>query len=157
MAISSSSFALGVAQADGRRECVETHVDSAGLMYMFSYLSDPSADNQAILVQHAARLLDRIKEIELYLAVFVLPWDYVLVHTTNNDLAAFVREQYRTAIRETLAMVAKRILEWIANGRFSDTQVRTAFGLGLVEWLLLKGKMETLVTDYDAVQAAAGE
>lgn len=157
MAIVSSTFALGVVQSDGRRECVERHTDSEGVVHIRSYLSSPSDDNQAIMTARAVRILDHLKDSELQRAIFVLPWNYVLVHTTNNELAAYVRQLYRNSTREILALVAKRILEWINNGRFTDTQVRTAFGLDAVSWTLLKTKMQDLVAKYEAVKAAEGE
>lgn len=100
-----------------------------------------------------AEMLDR----ELEYCVFDGTWDFVLKYATNNQLAAFVRECYRNERREILARIARRILEWITNGRFTDTQVRNAFELTVTQWNTLKAKMQVLADSLNTIEAAVGE
>lgn len=158
MSIVSSAFVLdSYAQKDGRKYCREVHTDIQGKQHLFEYLSTVGADNAAILSARATKLGENLKAAELYYAVFSGPWDYVLVWATNAELAAYVRRIYKESNKETLAKAAARILEWISKGRFTDTQVRGAFGLNSEQLTTLKAKMQTLVNNYNAVETVAGE
>ena len=157
MSIVSSTFELEPVQADGLRFCVEKYTLSSGEIVTVEYKSRVTDDNAAILAARSPVLFNLLIDAELFKAVYVEPWNYVLVHATNAQLSAFVREIYRNGSKAELALAAKRILEWITNGRFTDTQVRTAFGLTAGQWTTLKTKMTTLVNNYNAVNNAVGE
>jgi hypothetical protein len=157
MPIVTSTFSLGHAQKDGRKYSVESHTDHAGVVHQAEYLSAVSENNNAVMLARALVIAEQLKNTELNYAIFEAPWDYVLQWATNSDLSAWVRAEYKTASKDVLALIAKRILEWITNGRFTDTQVRTVFGLTSPQWTTLKGKMQTLVNNYVAVDLAVGE
>jgi len=157
MSIISSVFDLGSIQRDGRRYCIERHTDHLGIVHVVEYLAEAAANHTTIMNTRALRIAEELKEEELKYAVFDAPWDYVLQWTTNNELAVWVREKYKQDKNGTLALIASRILEWIANGRFTDTQVRNAFGLSAAQWTTLKAKMQTLVDNNLVVQSAVGE
>lgn len=157
MPIASSTFTLGPAQSDGRRWCVERHTDHAGVVRVVEYLAAVGTDNTAVMNARAVQLAAALKEAELQYAITTAPWDYTLGWATLAELAATVREQYKTASKADLAALAARILEWIANGRFTDVQVRNAFGLNASQWTTLKNKMTTLVTNQQAINSATGE
>jgi len=155
--IISSTFELDSgAQIDGRRYCREFHTDHLGAVHRFEYLSG-NINNAQVLADRAVRLVENLKERELAYAVYDAAWNYSLQWATNTDLSAWVRERYKNAAKDDLARIAKRILEWITNGRFTDAQVRGAFGLTSGQWTTLKTKMESLVASYDVVQTAVGE
>ena len=80
-----------------------------------------------------------------------------LKHQTIAQLAARIREKYRSANKERLAKIARLILNGILADDFTDLQVRNAFGLTAGQWTTLKSKMQTLVANQDAVNIAAGE
>lgn len=80
-----------------------------------------------------------------------------LKHQTAAQFAARLRERYRNASEGECARIAAWILRHIANGDFTDLQVRNAFGLTAGQWTTLKAKMQALVDNYSAVQAARGE
>ena len=80
-----------------------------------------------------------------------------LKHQTAPQFATRLRERYRSASREECARIASWILRHIANGDFTDLQVRNAFGLTAGQWTTLKAKMQALVDNYNAVQLAQGE
>ena len=157
MPITSSTYTLGPVQADGRRYCEERHTDHTGFVHVIEYLASVGVDPAAVLAARATALPEIFKERELRYAVFDAPWDYALQWANNSDLSAWVRAAYKSESRETLAKIAKRILEWITNGRYTDAQVRAAFSLTSAQWTTLKNKMIALVADYDAVQVAVGE
>lgn len=80
-----------------------------------------------------------------------------LQHQTPAQFAARLREKYRNASKEEAARIASWILDKIATGDITDTQVRAAFGLNTTQWNTLKTKMTTLRTQWLAIQAAKGE
>lgn len=105
----------------------------------------------------AAGIEAHLKDRELHDCVFRFTWNYALKHSTNTELAAFVRALYKESNKETLARIAKRILEWISNGRFTETQVRNVFELTVTQWNTLKAKMQVLVDSFNVIEAAEGE
>jgi hypothetical protein len=135
-----------------------TFLTSAGDVVVDGYRIFPVNTNLAATSSAVgALLLNKIKLDELQGCVFVFAWDYVLKYNTLADLAAFVRQIYLNGSKAQLALTAKRILEWIANGRFTDTQVQNAFGLTSTQWTNLKAKMQNLVNSYTTVDTAVGE
>lgn len=118
----------------------------------------PSAtDLNAYAATVAARVEAMHKDRELEDAVFVFPWSYTLRNVTPTELATYGRELYRNCTGERLARVAKRILEWITNGVFTELQVRNAFGLTLTQWNELKARIQILRDSWNVVDAATGE
>lgn len=157
MGIASSTYTLGPVQKDGRTSCTERHISADGREFVVEYWLPAGGDPVAIMTARAAQLATALVDGDCAAAVFERPWDAPLVHATLADLSAWVRQQYRHAQRERLAMIARRILEWLANGRFTDLQLRTAFGLTNTQWNEVKTKMQTLVTSWSAIERAAGE
>ena len=101
--------------------------------------------------------LDWHKTDEMRNAVFTYPWDYTLKYATALELASYVRQLYKDNEKTTLVLVAIRILEWISNGRFTDTQVQNVFGLSAAQWTTLKTKMQNFVDSYTIIDGAIGE
>lgn len=60
MAILSSTFAVGHAQADGRRYVTERHTDDAGGVHEREYLAALGADHAAIAAAYAVELADEL-------------------------------------------------------------------------------------------------
>jgi hypothetical protein len=81
----------------------------------------------------------------------------VLKYATGTQLAAAFRERFRNSTREECARLATWLLARIADGTWTDTQVRNAFGLTAGQYTTLKAKMQTLADHWAAVQAAQGE
>lgn len=144
-------------QADGSILVHEHHTDSSGKVHVIIYFAGAGADLAALRAARAAFIEQKLIAHEVEALVFELPWDAPFVHATANDLVAFVRSEYKESVTERTARIARRILEWITEGRFTDLQVRNAFGLTAGQWTTLKTKMENLVTNYNAVLAAMGE
>jgi len=80
-----------------------------------------------------------------------------LKYQTAAQFADRLRARYLKAKREECARIAKWILDHIDAGDFTDTQVRTAFGLTTNQYNTLKTKWTNLRTAYNAVMAAQGE
>jgi hypothetical protein len=116
-----------------------------------------SIDVNATSLSIGALAISLKKSMELWATIYLLPWNYVLKYNTNVELAAYVRELYRSDSKDDLAIVAARILEWIANGRYTDAQIQNVFNLSSAQWTALKTKMQNLVNSYAVVSAAAGE
>jgi hypothetical protein len=156
MAIVSSEIISQSLQSDGRTLIKERHTDHVGEAHDYEYIG--AADEAAaVMAARVSGIVAALRDEDLNRCIFLEAWNYTLIHATNTELAAFVRLLYRYASKDILARVAARILEWIANGRFTDTQIRNAFGLTAGQWTTLKTKMQTLVANYNAVQAAEGE
>lgn len=80
-----------------------------------------------------------------------------LRHATNAQLAAAFRERYRAATGLEAGRLARWLLNRIADGTWTDTQVRNAFGLNVTQYNAMKTRLETKAARYDAVIADAGE
>ncbi len=144
-------------QADGRRRVEERHVDQAGAEHHVSYLCEAGFNAQTALSSRISQLNESLKETELSGMITDYPWDYVQTESTVAELVAYVRAAYRDGKKDELVPIASRILEWITNGRFNDTQVRNAFGLTAAQWTTLKNKMTALVNARVVIETAAGE
>ena len=80
-----------------------------------------------------------------------------LKYATGQQLAEAFRERFRKSSREECARLATWLLARIADGTWTDAQVRTAFGLTNPQYTTLKTKMQTLADHWAAIQAAQGE
>ena len=98
MGILSSSFAVGVPQADGRVYVRETHMDQDGTPIDVEYLADPAAPFEAIM---QARAVNMGADIDARLAVEAEARNYKLPLTRLEFLRRFTVQE-RVAAR-TLA------------------------------------------------------
>lgn len=80
-----------------------------------------------------------------------------LRHATSAQLAAAFRERFRDAKGLEAGRLSRWLLSRIADGTWTDAQVRTAFGLTVTQYNALKTRLETRAARYDAVVADAGE
>jgi len=80
-----------------------------------------------------------------------------LKHQTAAEFAARLRERYRNASKEEAARIATWIMNHLDNGDFTETQLRTVFGLTPAQLTTLKAKLTALRDNWQAVQAARGE
>lgn len=156
MAIVSSSHVLGTVQRDGRRYVQEDHLDNIGKHWPREYLAAVGANYVAIRTNAAAVLAQTLIDSEIAQAMSVNA-DPVLVYATKNDFVGPLRTAYKQAEQAECARLAAWILNRIDSGWVTETQVQNAFGLTFAQWTLLKSKMTTLRTNYNAVLAAAGE
>lgn len=143
---------------DGRQSVVFNYTFADGSVVPDGPRSYPAAaDLNSLATTQNIMVEGIVKTNEAHDCIFRFAWDYVLKHTTTNELVAYVRSLYRESSKEELAKIAARVLEWIANGRFTDTQVRTAFGLTSIQWNNLKARMQTLADAQSVVDSATGE
>lgn len=80
-----------------------------------------------------------------------------LKHATSAQLAAAFRERYRKATGLEAGRLARWLLNRIADGTWTDAQVRNAFELTVVQYNALKTRLTEKATRYDAVIAEVGE
>lgn len=81
----------------------------------------------------------------------------VLKYATGTQLANAFRARYKNSTGAEAARLAKWLLSRIADGTWTDTQVRNAFNLTVGQYDTMKLRMQTIVTNWDAVVAAQGE
>ena len=96
MGILSSSFKVGVPQADGRVYVREAHVDQDGVPIDVEYLADPAANHQAIMEARAARMS---AEIDARLAVEAEARNYKLPLSRVDFMRRMTVEE-RVAVRQ---------------------------------------------------------
>ena len=122
-----------------------------------SYLCDAAFDTATALSARVITLNSQLKEAELKGLCTIYAWDAAPQDVTLAELRAYARTVYKSSSRDDLAMLAKRILEWVTKGRFTDAQFRTDFGLTVTQWNNLKAKMQVLANALSALELATGE
>lgn len=142
----SSTYTIGHAQADGRRQVIERIVEYGPVAVM-----DYAAVMAARAVAMDAALADA--EVDECLATNTVRSQY----QTGAQFAARLRSRYAVATDEAAAKIATWILDRITAGQLTDLQVRTAFGLTTTQYNAMKTRMTNLRTNWLAVQAATGE
>lgn len=80
-----------------------------------------------------------------------------LKHATLVQLGNEFRRRYSDARGPEAFRLATWLMNRIADGTFTETQVRNFFGLTLPQWNALKAKFEDWKLKYDEMQAAQGE
>lgn len=80
-----------------------------------------------------------------------------LKHATNAQLAAAFRKRYREATGLEAGRLARWLLNRIADGTWTDAQVRNAFNLTVTQYNQLKTRLTTKAERYDAVMQDVGE
>jgi hypothetical protein len=156
MAIVSSTHTLGTIQKDGRRFVIEDHLDNIGKHWLIEYLAAIGEDYVARRTARAVVLAQQLVDTEIAAALAV-DADPVLIYATKVQFVPVLREAYRSSIQSECARLATWVLNRIDSGYVTETQVQNAFGLTAGQWTTLKAKMVALRTDYQAIQAAAGE
>lgn len=80
-----------------------------------------------------------------------------LRHATAAQLAAAFRERYKAATGIEAGRLANWLLSRIADGTFTETQARNAFGLTAAQWNTLKtNRLEPQQARYLTVIADNG-
>jgi hypothetical protein len=80
-----------------------------------------------------------------------------LNHQTKEEFANRFREKYRNSSRLECAKLATWLMNHLDAGDFTDLQLRTAFGLTIVQYNTLKNRMINLRTSYQLIDSAIGE
>ncbi len=157
MSIVSSSYVLdGPAQADGSQWIRETHTDHLGGLHRWPYKALPSINRETVLAVHALRVAEMLADDE-YDRLILVPGLITIEMQTNPQFAGRFRQDYQSSDRERCAYLATWALNHIDNGNFTDAGVRNVFGLTVNQYNTLKAKWTALRTNWNAVQAAAGE
>lgn len=133
MGITSSTYALGDVQADGRREVVETHNTPAGYPYVARYMAEPGTDYQAVMLARIPKLERRLALWEFTRIVAADPAILVLRHQTGADFAtrfwAEVTETHRQNNKFAYARLLWWVYEMVLAGYLTSAQVRTAYNV----------------------------
>jgi len=142
-------------QTDGRRYVCFKFVDDSSKIHLRWVLLPAGIDVVAKLASWD--ITPELIDDELRDVLFGSAWDKPFIYMTATDVATKVRELFKASSREECGKIARRILEWITNGRFTDAQIRTVFGLTNTQWNTLKTKMQNLSNSLNAIEAAVGE
>ena len=149
------SIVFAEMQADGRRYVCFQFVEASGKVHLRWALLPAGVDVVAKLTSWD--ITPELIEDELRDVLFGSAWDTPFVYMSATEAATKVRELFKASSREECGKIARRILEWITNGRFTDVQIRTVFGLTNTQWTTLKTKMQNLSNSLNAIEKAAGE
>lgn len=156
MPVSSSSFALEGAQADGSRWCREVHTVTGKPDVVFYYLVPAGFDPAPVMAERVAQVNAQLADSE---AEDNFGRDGAL--TTGEmpaaQFAARLRERYRTSNAADTCKLAWWLLRRISAGHITDAQCRSAFGLTTTQWTTFKTNTLTPQSNaWASVIAAAG-
>ena len=79
------------------------------------------------------------------------------VYVTKSQFVAWLRNQYKYASGETVAMIATWLMNRIDAGDITDSECETAFGLTATQWNTVKTKLTNYRTQWLSIQAAVGQ
>jgi hypothetical protein len=142
----------------GKWQALVTLVDSGvPSSFFLKFSSQPTTqdatDAATVLV---ARLNEQYADSEFSRAVLAstrLPLNY----ETATAAATRFRTRYKIATALEASRLAYWIIERIVAGDYTDTQIRSVFGLTTTQYTAMKARMQTLHDDWVAVLVAAGE
>lgn len=79
-----------------------------------------------------------------------------LKYATANQLAAAFKERLRDSTGLEAARLARIVIRLIADGTYTETQIRTALGLTAVQWNAAKTRFQDYKDKLDALDTATG-
>jgi len=157
MTIVTSEIVKQTTQKNGTINVDVIFTDQTGKTFTRSYNAANVGMIATINSSLESRINDRLKQNDLFNAVFTKPWDYTLIHATLTDLRDYVRELYLESEKEQTVLIALRLEEWIVNGRFTVAQLRQAFNLNTSQFDALRTKWQNFKDAFDVIEGAAGE
>lgn len=80
-----------------------------------------------------------------------------LRYATLTQLGNAFRDRFRKASKEEAWRLANWLLNRIADGTFTDNQVRNFFNLTVAEYNSFKTRLQTMQSRWLELQSAAGE
>lgn len=110
MGIISSSYTLGVQQADGRVPVTETHVAEGGQLFSFEYLND-GIDPQLILEARASRInaelaaRDAAQTAATESEVAILPIDFLYRFTAQERIDIRIAAETDPVVRDFMHLL----------------------------------------------------
>jgi hypothetical protein len=136
--------------------------DQNGVVQFYTSKVPLGTDVDDLIARKIARRNQRLIDYDLRRAVYLEPWDYQLQHATLAQLRDYVRKEYREAKtyinnNKQRIQIARRIIEWIDNGRFTVAQLRTVFSKGDTEFVDFRKRLEALRDADNLLKNAEGE
>ena len=131
--------------------------DHTGKQYPYAHIVPNDTDLDAFLAARVVKLNLRMIEGELQRAVYDEPWDYVLQHATLAQLRDYIRNEYSGKEGKELLPLARRIIEWIENGRFTVAQFRTAFNMTNPQFNQFRTRLEAIRDCDNIIENSGGE
>lgn len=145
-------------QSNGRRQIHERHIDQFAMAHKVTYMCNSGFDVPAAMAARSLQISARMKTDEYRTFIDgVIPTNYILTESTPSELLAYMREAYRESSNGESAIISQVLRGWIDSGRYTDTEVRTAFGLSVGAWTVIRNKMNTFADSRALVASARGE
>lgn len=156
MAVTVAAAYSGPTQSDGRRYARETYSEGGSVVQVLDYLAAAGLDIAAIATARLTSVSNALADKESSDATQVdrAP---VLRFQTGSQFLDRLRALYRVSSNLECARLARWIANRVDAGDVTVTQIRTAFGMTLVEWTAFKTKLDNLRDRLNTVEAAAGE
>ena len=132
-------------------------IDHVGKEYTFAQKLPLGSDIDAFIATRVIKFDRNLIKHELRRAVYDEPWDYVLQYASSTQLLAFIREEYSLFEGKKLVTLAKRIEEWLDNGRFTVAEFRSAFGKSNAEFNQFRTRLVDLRDCDDTIEMSKGE
>jgi hypothetical protein len=80
-----------------------------------------------------------------------------LKYATVTQLSVEFRERFRASRGVETYRLGAWLLNRIADGTWTETQVRTFFGLTVIQWNTLKSKLQAYQANYTSLNIVGGE
>ncbi len=132
-------------------------IDHVGKEHIFARVVSHGTDLDAFVRANVVRMDRDLIRHELNRAIYDEPWDYVLQYASLEQLRDHVREQYQGLQGKLLVPVARRIIEWIENGRFTVGQFRSAFSMDNAQFNQFRTRLIALRDSDNMIESAEGE
>lgn len=81
----------------------------------------------------------------------------ILRHQTKAAFLARLRADYAASQGERAARLSTLILEWIADGSFTDAEMRAGFGKTAAQWATFKTQAQQQANALASVRNARGQ
>ncbi len=157
MPIVSSTYTTGSVQTDSRYWVEETHVDNAGVVYLYQYLTPAGSSPAGVMVSRAASLASSIKNAEIIGNVRIVSMSGAAavlntLYSTPAQLWALLRRTYSGASRGDAVMIADYF------GTLTDAQLQAIFSMTAEQITTLRSDKLTPAASLAAsIRANAGQ
>lgn len=150
MSIIASAVIADHPQAGGRRRVTEAHTDHLGGVHRVEYVAQAKVDVQAAMAARAPLIEAELAAAEIGANLERSAGDWSFRHCNRAQVAAAIREKFKTAAGIDALLLAERIAP------LTDAQLKAAFGLNDAGVTALRAKLTNQVAKLDAARAETG-
>lgn len=150
MSIVASAIIADHPQVSGRRRVTEAHTDHTGAVHLIQYVAGPSTDVATVLAARVPLIEADLATAEIAGNLERTADGWSFRHCTRAQVAAAIRERFKTATGIDALLLAERIAP------LTDAQLKAAFGLNDAGVTALRAKLTNMVAKLDAARAETG-